>query len=73
VLSIMINNSNVQVGVTEHGVNFYLTPEEIAPRDWYPPLIPVTEYWKGAVIYRGWINRAKYIIMFLRVLKSFDF
>jgi hypothetical protein len=39
----MINNSNIQVEVTEDGVNFYLTPEKIALGDWYPPLIPATE------------------------------
>jgi len=52
-------DNNVQIGCSEHGIQFYLTREEII-QDWFPPSVSVAEYWRSAT-YRGWINGIKYV------------
>jgi uncharacterized protein DUF5758/pentapeptide repeat protein len=53
-------DDNVQIGCSEHGIQFYLTREEII-QDWFPPSVPVAEYWKSSETYRGWIGGIKYL------------
>jgi len=53
-------DDNVQIGCSPHGIQFYLTREEII-QDWFPPSVPVAEYWKSSETYRGWIGGIKYL------------
>jgi len=55
------DDSNVQVGTTQHGLHFYLTREEVKQSIWYPPIIPTIEYWKNSETYRGWTDGIKYL------------
>jgi hypothetical protein len=58
------NDSNVQIGIAQHGIHFYLTREEAEQCwqvQWYPPLVPTAEYWESDGTYRGWIGGIKYL------------
>jgi len=58
------NDSDVQVGATQHGLHFYLTREEAEQTSrsplWFPPIMPVTAYWKSP-IYKGRVDGARCI------------
>ena len=54
-------DDNVQVGITLHGIHFYLTREEAEQDSGLPgsyPIMPTAEYWKSAT-YRGWVDGVK--------------
>jgi len=48
------------MGYDLHGIQFYLTREEVQPIITCPPIVPVRKYWKSAT-YRGWVDKAKCI------------
>jgi len=54
------NDDNIQTGVTDGGIHFYLTREEVRQYIWYPPVMPTTEYWNSAE-YKGWIKGTKFL------------